>query len=419
MTSINETSTESYNQSRIQDFLAERVDLQVFCFELQNRVNSLYAYQQLGGQTPVGKSLAILRIASNDNMLGEIVYQLVIYWLDKRHGNPKVLSSENIHQELAVYLAELEKEGNLKKAEEVREKLIKIGGQVSGQKKPPPLFKHGYAVVIGVGDYLDPEIPPLPATNFDARALEEILSNPNRCGYLDNNVHRLTGPSATRGSILSSLDWLAGKARQDPEATAIFYFSGHGWRDDAPGSSRYCLLPYDCDLEQLKTTTICNVLFKEKLKAIATKRVVVIIDACHAGGIAKAKALSLVPKNLSKSPSVSYLKQLANGSGKVVISSSRENELSYVRSDHSCSIFTGCLIEALSGQAYSNEPDKIGILDVFNYLHTHVPAAVEAEQFRHYFTNEPAQQHPVINSQDADNFPVALKAGWWDRLIKR
>ncbi len=418
MTDKNEMSPEHYNQPRIQSFMAERVDLQVFCFELQYRVSPLYAFQKLKGQTPVEKSMSIVEIASADEMLGEIVFQLVLYWLDKRHGNPRVLANEKIHLELAVYLAELEKEGIIKKAGEVRKKLGNIGApfDFAVRRPPKPRFTHGYAVLIGVGEYFNSAIPPLPATNYDARALEEIFRNSNRCGYLDNHVHRLTGPAATRHSILASMDWLAEKARLDTDATIILYFSGHGWKDEEPGSSRYCLLPYDSDLDRLETTTICNVLFKEKLKEIDTKRVLVIIDACHAGGIAKAKALSLVPKSLSKSPSASYLQQLANGSGKVIISSSRENELSYVRSDHSRSIFTECLVEALSGKAFCNDSGIIGVLDVYNYLHSHVPAAVEEELFRHYFTNEPAQQHPVINMQDGDNFPVALRAGGQNRF---
>jgi hypothetical protein len=417
MTDRNEMSTKRYNQPRIQSFLAERVDLQVFCFELQYSVAPGYAFNMLRGQTPVEKSMSIVEIASNEERLGEIVFQLVLYWLDKKHGNPRVLDNEKINLELAVYLAELEREGNIEKAGEVRQRLGNIGAPVDFAIRSPskPRFTHGYAVLVGVGEYFNPAIPSLPATTYDARTLEEILRNPKRCGYLDNHVHRLTGPAATRGSILSSLDWLAKKAKDDPEATIIFYFSGHGWKDEEPGSSRYCLLPYDSDLDQHETATICNDLFTKKLEAIDTSKVVVIMDACHAGGMAAAKDPNLIPKDLFKSPPASYIRQLAAGSGKVVISSSKENEFSYVRSDHSRSVFTECLVEALSGQAYSYEPDVIGILDVFNYLHTHVPATVEAELFRHYFTNEPAQQHPVIDTQGAENFPIALKAGGQDK----
>ncbi|MGD2086292.1 MAG: caspase family protein [Candidatus Aminicenantes bacterium] len=405
----------SYDKIRIQGFLAERVDLHDFCFILQFKVHPRYAYRNLAGDTPAAKSRNLVMEASMYEEVGDIVSQLVMYWLDNVHGSPIVLAKEQIHKELEILIKELEEQGEHDRTREIQEKLEQIRASL-----PQPgindietgEFPHGYAVLVGVGEYRNPSIPPLFATVNDVQAIHEVLIDPGRCGYLEKNMHVLTGLAATQQSILESLDWLAEMSRQDPDATAIFYFSGHGWKDEDSGSSRYFLIPYDCDWNRVESTTIGDELFTEKLRAIETSRLAVIVDSCHAGGMAMTKELAPLPKGFVKAPPpISILEYLGSGSGKVILSSARENELSYIRNDHSRSIFTHCLIEALSGKEFSSPTGKIGIIDVFTYLDRHVPAAIEIGQYKDPRTGEPAQQHPILDTKKANNFPIALVPG--------
>ena len=59
-------------------------------------------------------------------------------------------------------------------------------------------FSNGYALVIGVG-------ADLPDTIDDAVGVASILTDPDRCGYPDEQVLLLTGRNATRTDILSPM----------------------------------------------------------------------------------------------------------------------------------------------------------------------------------------------------------------------
>jgi hypothetical protein len=77
----------------------------------------------------------------------------------------------------------------------------------------------------------------------------------------------------------------------------------------------------------------------EKLRAIKAKRLWVIIDSCHAEGMATAKDLpaDLLPTALPKGV-VDALKQ---GEGRAVFTSSRGNQTSWVRPDNMLSLLRG------------------------------------------------------------------------------
>jgi hypothetical protein len=407
-----------YNPIRIQNFLADRVmNLQRFCFVLQFAVNPGYAYRFLAGDTSADKSRELVLKAQAHGQLGELVFQLVKYWLVDIRGNPRVLVQEGIHEELTIFRQELLDRGNQGKAKQVMALLEKIGlpSPPTDQLPPDGRFEHGYAVLIGVGEHLDQRINSLPATVKDPNKIQGVLLDPTWCAYLDEHVHLATGPAATRESILKALDWLAERASQDTEATAVFYFSGHGWKDQDADPPRYYLIPYDCDWDRIDETTVRDDLFTEKLNAIQAERLAVILDACHAGGVSK--DASPLPKGFVKAtpPTSQLSERLGSGSGRVVLSSCQEGELSYVCKDDSLSIFTACLIEALSGRAFDAQADKpagkIGILDVFKYLGERVPARVKEERHRDPRTGKPAQQHPVLDAAKTSNFPIALLRG--------
>jgi hypothetical protein len=89
----------------------------------------------------------------------------------------------------------------------------------------------------------------------------------------------------------------------------------------------YYLLPHGYDVERLSETAISGAEFTEKLRAIPARKLLVLLDCCHAGGIGDAKAPGL---ELTKSPlPPEAASLLAEGSGRVLIASSQEDELSF------------------------------------------------------------------------------------------
>ncbi|NJO84268.1 MAG: caspase family protein [Blastochloris sp.] len=147
-------------------------------------------------------------------------------------------------------------------------------------------FRHGYALVVGVGK--TPQYPEasLPVTVRDAQTIGAMLQHPERCGYPPAQVQVLTNATAGLDSLRAGLQRLCAYAKADPDATIVIYFSGHGWRTHA---GRYALVPSDVRVDQLEHTVLWAEELTALLYAIPARRLLVCLDACHAAGVVKVK----------------------------------------------------------------------------------------------------------------------------------
>ena len=151
----------------------------------------------------------------------------------------------------------------------------------------PDHFFHGYALLIGVGRCAyDPWS--LPVTVRDMQALRAVLADPDLCGYPDDHIRLLHDDGATRQAILDGLAWLAEQATMDPDATAVVFYSGHGWSEESTG--RYSLLPHDVAPFDLPGSALSAEDFTAALRKVQARRLLVLMDCCHAAGM----ALSLI-----------------------------------------------------------------------------------------------------------------------------
>lgn len=247
-------------------------------------------------------------------------------------------------------------------------------------------FKQGYAVVVGVGSDLTNTID-------DAKGLADILKDEERCAYLPEHICLLTGSDATRSSILKALDDLSQVA--DAQSTVIIYFSGHGYQVSTSVSDAYFLMPYGYDVHRLKQTAISGAEFTAKLRAIPAQKLLVLLDCCHAGGVGDAKAPGL---EFAKSPlPPETLALLAEGKGRVLIASSKEDELSYAGKPYSA--FTLALMESLSGVGVAKQDGFVRVADVALHAREVVPGRTGKKQ------------HPILHFEHADNFALAYYAG--------
>lgn len=251
-----------------------------------------------------------------------------------------------------------------------------------------------HALLIGVGDYAHPRYASLPATVRDAQAIAAVLTDPARGGYPPGNVQVITSPDANIVNIRAALETLAGST--NPESTAFVYFSGHGGRALEDGTWRAYLCPREADPDDLAHTAIPGDEFSALLTAIPARRLLVMLDACHAAGSAELKAVDGTIVWKAGLPD-DYYEALSQGSGRVVIASSREDQYSYVRGK--LSLFTNHLVQALNGKAAVRSDGLIHVLDVFHYVNE----AVQADEPR---------QVPILKVKDLDlNFPIALDRG--------
>lgn len=262
------------------------------------------------------------------------------------------------------------------------------------------LFTHGYALLIGVGNTADSRYS-LPVTVKDAQALKAVLTDANFCAYpnTSDRVRLLQNEGATRSDILDGLDWLQGCAEADPDATIVIYYSGHGTFDLA--SNAYYLLQHDFNRQAIPQTALSAETLSEKLRNIEAKRLWVIIDSCHAEGMATAKndrPADFLPTALPKG----VIDALKQGEGRAVFTSSRGPQFSYVRPDGILSVYTYHLIEALKGMA--NQPGD-RLVKISNVM-THLGKKV-SHSARNFWDEE---QTPFFDAATED-FPVAMLRG--------
>lgn len=253
-----------------------------------------------------------------------------------------------------------------------------------------------HALLIGVGGYTHPRFASLPATVRDAQAIAAVLTDPARCGYRSSNVCMLTGEQATAANIRAAMKSLVQSTNS--QSTVFLYFSGHGGRVREKGVWSAYLCPREANSDDLAHTAIPGDEFSSLLAAIPARKLLVMLDACHASGAADLKTADgalLWKTGLAES----YYEALTQGSGRVVIASSRDNEYSYVRPQGDLSLFTWHLRQALSGKAAIRGDGLIHVLDVFHYINESVQA------------DKPGQT-PILKIKDLDlNFPIALDRG--------
>lgn len=249
----------------------------------------------------------------------------------------------------------------------------------------PKIFTQGHALVIGVGD-------DLPNTVMDAKGIAGILVDKGRCAYPSRQVRLLTGKEARRADILSGLDELS---NVDPESSVIVYFSGHGYRVENSNNKSYYLMPFGYSLNKLEQTAISGSEFAERVSAIKAQKLLLLLDCCHAGGLGEAKAPGV---KLAKAPlPAEALTLMAEGSGRVIIASSQENEMSYAGDPYSA--FTLALVEALSGIGNSKNDGYVRVSDLALHARETVPQRTDNKQ------------HPILNWEKADNFILAYYSG--------
>jgi hypothetical protein len=264
---------------------------------------------------------------------------------------------------------------------------------------------NAHALVIGIDTGYE-RVRKLPPTR-DAGAIVDLLTNPQEGGYLADKVQLLINAAATRDAIVGALAHLAGTT--DSDSTVFLYFSGHGGQiTDGLGAGQY-LLPVDADAgsdEALAASSISGDAFTEALDRVPARKVVVVFDACHAGGIGVLKTVTASP--VQSGLPEAYYERLAAGRGRVIFASSLDTEYSLVFPADDLGLFTKHLLAGLRG-GIPSEDGLIRVFDLFEYIQPRVTA----EAASHH------PQHPVFKAHLQENFPIALRLGGQPEAVAR
>ncbi len=266
---------------------------------------------------------------------------------------------------------------------------------------------NAHALLIGVGRCRHAEWS-LPVAARDVLGLHKTLADPTLCAYPAERIRVLINEGASREGILAAVKDLAGHAANDPDATFLIYYSGHGWRHVGDDGERYFLIPYDVRPHELLSSALPADDFIRSLRSLRSRRLLVMIDTCHAAAMADAKDLPVesIPDGFARNPLPKSLveklvENLASGEGRAVFLSCGESQKSWFRPEGSLSFFTHHLICALEGAACAAGERFVKVSSLMSHVGKEVPRS--AEQIGQ-------KQTPFFKFETQD-FPVALIRG--------
>ncbi len=217
-----------------------------------------------------------------------------------------------------------------------------------------------WALVIGITDFQDPDIPDLQFSAKDATDFYNYLVN--EANFQPDHVRLLLNEQATQRRVLSELGskFLARVVK--PDDLVVLYFSTHGSPSQLDPRGKNYLVANDSDSDDLFATGIEMQKLLDSIQGrVLTDRVLLVMDACHSGFAAPdAKGMSRLGNFKAD--------DLVQGSGQLVICSSLADERAWESTRYQNGVFTRKLLDGLRSKgtattlvdAYSFARDAVG-----------------------------------------------------------
>ncbi len=226
------------------------------------------------------------------------------------------------------------------------------------------------AVVIGISDYQDPQIPDLQYAHRDAEAFAHWLSRSLAGSGLDNtHIKVLLNEQASAGRVAEALDALI---EQSVEGDQVFiYFSGHGDVERKTISQPGFLLCWDAPPRVYMGGGAYSLAYLEDIVSTLSvqnkAKVVLITDACHAGKLAGSQigGAQLTATSLA---------QQLNNEIRILSCQPSEFSLEGVQWGGGRGVFSYHLVDGLYGLADRNADQSVTLAEIIRYLEDRVPA---------------------------------------------
>jgi WD40 repeat protein len=214
---------------------------------------------------------------------------------------------------------------------------------------------------VGVSRYRDAGLN-LQYADRDATALADAL-NRQRGIYRKAEMAVLTDEQAHRQSVTAALDRLAARATRAD--TVVLFFSGHGWRSD---TRSFYFATHEVDRTRVAETALSWNEVVRRLQKLSekTRRVLVLLDACHSGSAATNEELVKAV--------------LTANAGVMVFSSSRGSEVSIESAELGHGAFTQALLEAVNGRAAPLQERSVTLWDFASYVRRRVKELTHGTQ---------------------------------------
>jgi hypothetical protein len=240
-----------------------------------------------------------------------------------------------------------------------------------------------WAVIIGISNYKDSRIPSLHYADADAVSFYEWIVSPSGGRIPPSRVKLLINENATVTDIKDALyNWLSQPLEED---VIVIYFAGHGSPQSPDNPENLFLLPYDTDYQNLATTAFPMWDIETALhRFIKARRVIVIADACHSGGVGERFDIARrADRGLKLNPISSALQNLSIvGEGICVISASDDKQFSQEGQQwgEGHGVFTFFLLKGLKGEADYSRDGRVTLGELIPYLSEKVRRATMSAQ---------------------------------------
>ncbi|MBP6185224.1 MAG: tetratricopeptide repeat protein [Saprospiraceae bacterium] len=247
-----------------------------------------------------------------------------------------------------------------------------------------------WAVVVGISDYQDKDIPDLRFAHKDAEAFALWLQSPAGGSLDGDQLQVLINDKATAGRVAEALDALLERVQENDKV--FIYFSGHGDVERKTLSQPGFLLCWDAPARVYMGGGTYSLAYLQEVVATLSlqnkAKVTVIADACRAGKLAGSQigGPQLTSANLQR--------QQANEM-KILSCQSQEYSLEGTQWGGGRGVFSYHLMDGLYGLADRNEDGVVTLGELDRYLEDHVTAQAA-----------PISQVPVLLGNKTDGIAV-------------
>lgn len=229
---------------------------------------------------------------------------------------------------------------------------------------------HFYALLIGINDYADPQVPDLGYCVEDAIGIKNALIYQ---GWNESDITLLLDSQASKDNIIKKLQDIFSKANN--QDFILVYYSGHGTvvpdtnGDEIDGDDE-AIVPWDFSFSDYSTLLLDDEL-GELFQSCPTEKGTIIFDSCNSGGfINKSIETSGIQVRTinteSKNPGLNGDLDITNFP---VLTASSQDEYSWeIGGEISHGIFTYFILEGMNqGLADNNGDGLVSIKEIFSY----------------------------------------------------
>ncbi|MBI2479374.1 MAG: caspase family protein [Planctomycetia bacterium] len=265
------------------------------------------------------------------------------------------------------------------------------GNDATTETNPSPVNR--WAVVVGIKDYEDENILPLKYADRDAEEFYDLIRTEAGGAFPERQIKKLINKDATTANVTQALRGFLKQAGRDD--LVLLFFSCHGAADPDAKSQVVSLLTYDTNADDIASSAVPMREIQHSLEEIVrAENVVILIDACHAGGAIKAKSFT---RDAGPTPDLLLAELKKAGTGTAFLMSAGPNQQSFEDDSFHHGVFTHFLLKGIKEElADEDDDDVIRVGELFDYVKKEVQKLKGEKQV------------PQLNSGANRDFPLAV-----------